>query len=139
MKNSDNKRKKYLKIVLYVSAVVLLFWWGATHIFFKEFYFNEVFSVAFNAGDDFDNEASEMIGVLCIALAYGAFLAARNPSKNVNLIKVLIIAAVGSGLVFLYNILTGSAPASLLFNVALLFVMVVAIMILYLKKEIKNK
>jgi len=130
-------KEKCLKIVLYVAAVVLFFWWGATHIFFKKFYFNDVFGVAFNAGDDFDKEASEMIGVLCIALAYGAFLSARNPSKNANLIKVLVIAAVGGGLVFLWNILTGSAPASLLFNVALLFVMVVAIMLLYSKNEIK--
>lgn len=135
----SGKREKYLKIVLYVAALSLFFWWGLTHIFFKEFYFNDIFGVAFNAGDAFDNESSEMIGVLCIALAYGAFLAARNPSKNANMIKVLVVAAVGGGLVFLWNILTGNAPVSLLFNIALLFIMVVAIMILYPRNEIKSK
>jgi len=126
-----DEREKYLRILLYIAFAVLFFWCGLTHIFFKEFYFNDVFGVEFNVNDSFDNEASEIIGVLCIALAYGAFLAARNPRENANMIRVLIAAAIGCSLVFLYNILAGNAPISLLFNVVFCLVTVVALVILY--------
>ena len=126
-----DEREKYLRVLLYIAFAALFFWWGLTHIFFKEFYFNYVFGVEFNVNDSFDNEASEIIGVLCIALAYGAFLAARDPRENTNLIRVLIVAAIGCSLVFLYNILAGNAPISLFFNVVFLLVAVTALVILY--------
>jgi hypothetical protein len=114
---------------------MLFGWWGLTHIFFKEFYFNQIFNVAFNITHNFDNESSEMIGVLCIALAYGAFLAARNPLKNMNLVKVLIVASVGASLVFVYNTIIGRTPVGLLINAGLILAMVVAIIILYPEKR----
>lgn len=144
LKNNSNNLKisnkeKYLKITLYIISTVLFFLWGLTHIFLKEFYFNNMFGVAFNINDHFDNEASEMIGVLCIALAYGAFLAAKNPSQNINMIKVLIISAIGGASVFSWNILIGRAPVSLLFNVVVIIAMVVVIITCYPKSNKKNE
>ena len=127
-------REVGLRALLYLASLCLFVWWGLTHIVFKVWYF-DLFDMSFRAHDHFDNVASEMIGVMAIALAYGAFVAAKNPAQSLVLLKTLILTALGASAVFVVNMILGRVPMNHLLSVAFILSVVVGVLLLWPRKR----
>jgi len=137
MKMDKSNQSKILKLVLRVTAVLMTFWWGLSHLFFPKWFFN-IMDVKFE-GVDFSHGltsvAVQTIGVLILGIATASWLAASNPVKNKVVIQMLYIVGIGSILVFLYHIIFQDYPSRVWFNVIFVAVELILLTALYPWKE----
>jgi hypothetical protein len=120
-----------LKWFLRFSGLVQIGYWGASHLFFPQWYLRSVGlnALAENPGSVtvFLNE----IGVLTIGLGTATILASFDPVRNFAVIIVLYLVAVGSMLVSLYHISSGSMAAGEWITIAIIFVQTVILSLLF--------
>lgn len=139
-------RSGLLKYLLIFSGIFQIGYWGVSHLFFPQWYLQSVglTDLAANPGSTtvFLNE----IGILTIGTGIASILAAFNPIKNIAIIVVLYINAIGSIFVSLYNMLIGKMASGEWITVVVILIQVILLSILYpwsdlqidRKKEILN-
>lgn len=117
MNCSLSSRIKILKAFLFITAILLLFWWPLSHWLYPDWYHH---LMGFKPGS-YQESMVKMIGTCGFFPVFLAFFAARDPLRYKASIVTLILTSVLIGLTFLYLILTNSFPEREAFNIALSF------------------
>jgi heme/copper-type cytochrome/quinol oxidase subunit 4 len=128
----DVKEKlSILPWVLRIAALVQAGYWGASHLFFPQWYLRSMGLIALAADPGPVLIFLHEIGILTIGLALATWLAARDPLKNFAIIVTLCFVAIGSIAVSIYHILIKQTAQGEWITVAVIFVQLLVVALLY--------
>jgi hypothetical protein len=132
-------RSGILKILLIVSGIIQIGYWGISHLFFPQWYLQSVglTALALNPGSTvvFLNE----IGVLAIGMGLASILSSCDPIKNFAIIIVLYVDGIGSMSVSLYHIMVGNMATGEWITIILIAIQLLLLSIFYPWSELRNK
>jgi uncharacterized membrane protein len=127
-----------LRILLIVSGVFQIGYWGISHLFFPKWYLQSVglADLSLNPGSTvvFLNE----IGILAVGMGLATILASFDPVKNIAIIIVLYIVGIGSIMVSLIHIIMGNMASGEWITIILLSIQIILLSILYPWTELRK-
>lgn len=116
-----------IKSFLLINGVVLFFWWPLSHWLYPDLYHQ---LLGFKLGS-YQDSLVKVIGTCGVFIILLSFFAAKNPIKNRDMIKTLIISAFLIALTFIYLIARGDFPTSEFINVGLSLFSALILQIIY--------
>jgi len=125
-----------LPVLLKVLAVILFFYWGLTHLIKPEWYLVTVMGIdQFVPGDTYDSWSANLMGILNVAFAITIWRASYDPIKFRIVIDMILLVSVGTVIVFVYSLLARGLSQLEWINVGLVTGSILALLILYPKKN----
>jgi hypothetical protein len=131
-------KQAILKILLIISGIFQIGYWGVSHVFFPQWYLNSVGLTDLAADPGSTSVFLNEIGVLAIGTGVASILAAFDPIKNFAIIIVLYINGVGSIFVSLYNILIGKMTSGEWITVIIILIQLILLSVLYPWHELRR-
>jgi hypothetical protein len=132
-------KKGILRVLLIISGIIQIGYWGISHLFFPQWYLQSVglTDLAVNPGSTvvFLNE----IGVLAIGMGLASILASFDPIKNIVIIIVLYVDGIGSMFVSLYHILVGSMASGEWITILIIAIQIALLTIYYPWSELRKR
>lgn len=133
------KIRKILRIFLKVVAIFMFFYWGITQLLFPIEYHALIGVEEYNPSSNYDLFIANLTGALVVGFAYAAWLAAEDPIKNTNLIRVLFVTGALVIFVYIYNLqFRGLSPVNWI-DAAVLSVLLLILIAIYPWKETEKK
>jgi hypothetical protein len=123
-------KEKILQAYLWFMGIFLLFWWPLSHWFYPDWYHQLL------GFESYDEAMVKIIGTAGIVPVLSLFFAARNPTKNRDMITVLIVFSFLMAGTYVFLIQTQSFPVREYLNVALSIVSGIILMLLFPRKAV---
>ena len=123
---SISQRLFVIKILLAITAIYSFAIAFIAHLFFTKTYMVDIMGFV-----SYQDSLVKLISVIGLLIALIAYYALRDPLRNRDMIKSLIITGVSLGALSMYLINFGDFPATMYINVISMLFLAVALFILY--------
>jgi hypothetical protein len=124
-KETAMKRIQILRTFLLLSGLFTLFWWPLSHWFYSNWYHHLL------GFQNYDPAFAKIIGTLGIFPVLGTLFAARDPVRNRDLIRILIVFCLLMAATYVFLITTMSFPVLEYINVGILIFSATILIILF--------
>ncbi len=120
-----------VKIILKLTALVLLVYFTSSHWFFHKYFFNSLDIYGNDLNSTFVISQLQLIGALSLGFAFLAWIASNDPLKHRVIIQALLLTGSICIAIFFYNIGTGKLPIRFWINAILLAIPLLLVIIFY--------
>jgi uncharacterized membrane protein len=127
-----------LKVLLVISGIFQIGYWGVSHLFFPKWYLQSVGLTELSENPGSTTVFLNEIGILAIGTGIASILASKDPIKNFAIIIILIIDGIGSIFVSLHHILVGNMTSGEWITIIVLLIQLLLLFILFPWSAIKK-
>jgi hypothetical protein len=125
-----------LPLALKLLAAVLFVYWGLSHLIYPEWYIIRLMGISqYDPTNAYDLFATNLLGVLNVALAITIWRASADPARYRIIIDMVLIISAGTLAVFVFSILRRGISQLEWLNAALIAVAMLALLVMYPRSE----
>lgn len=121
-----------LPLILRLLAIVLFVYWGLTHLIYPEFYIVRLMGITqYDPTNAYDLFATNLLGVLNVALAITIWRAATEPARYRIIIDMVLMVSIGTVAVFVFSIVRRGISQLEWLNAALIVLSAIVLLAMY--------